>query len=117
MYCAIFIMGAKVHYIVDVWINFFYKSFIRSETLIKSKIKISCTEKILIFAKKKIMTANIILGVIGPWQVGIIIVVILLMFGGKKIPELMKGMGQGINEFKKGLNEGDEKDKEKDKKE
>ncbi len=63
------------------------------------------------------MIANIILGVIGPWQIGIIVVVILLLFGGKKIPELMRGMGQGINEFKKGLNAGDEKDKEKDKKE
>lgn len=47
------------------------------------------------------MNNLIILGVIGPWQIAIILAVVLLMFGGKKIPELMKGLGQGINEFKK----------------
>ena len=38
--------------------------------------------------------------VIGPWQIGLIVVVVLLLFGGKKIPELMKGLGSGIKEFK-----------------
>ena len=38
---------------------------------------------------------------IGPWQVVLVAVVILLLFGGKKIPELMKGLGSGIKEFKK----------------
>ncbi len=42
----------------------------------------------------------ILLGVIGPWQIGLIVVVVLLLFGGKKIPELMKGLGSGIKEFK-----------------
>ncbi|WP_396182183.1 twin-arginine translocase TatA/TatE family subunit [Flavobacterium sp.] len=42
----------------------------------------------------------IFLGMIGPWQIGLIIVVVLLLFGGKKIPELMKGLGSGIKEFK-----------------
>ena len=37
---------------------------------------------------------------VGPWQIGLIIVVVLLLFGGKKIPELMKGLGSGIKEFK-----------------
>ncbi len=41
----------------------------------------------------------IFLGFIGPWQIGLIIVVVLLLFGGKKIPELMKGLGSGIKEF------------------
>ena len=41
-----------------------------------------------------------ILGVFGPWQVVIILAVVLLLFGGKKIPELMKGLGQGVKEFK-----------------
>ena len=41
-----------------------------------------------------------ILGVFGPWQVIIILAVVLLLFGGKKIPELMKGLGKGIKEFK-----------------
>lgn len=45
------------------------------------------------------------LGVVGPWQVVIIALVILLLFGGKKIPELMKGLGKGVKSFKEGLNE------------
>lgn len=45
------------------------------------------------------------LGVVGPWQIVIIALVILLLFGGKKIPELMKGLGKGVKSFKEGLNE------------
>jgi len=45
-------------------------------------------------------TLTIFLGIIGPWQIAIIVVLVLLMFGGKKIPELMKGLGTGIKEFK-----------------
>lgn len=41
-----------------------------------------------------------LLGMIGPWQIVLIVVVILLLFGGKKIPELMRGLGSGIKEFK-----------------
>ena len=41
-----------------------------------------------------------ILGIVGPWQVAIILIIVLLFFGGKKIPELMKGLGKGIREFK-----------------
>lgn len=41
-----------------------------------------------------------ILGMFGPWQIVLIVVVVLLLFGGKKIPELMKGLGQGMKEFK-----------------
>ncbi|WP_177761707.1 twin-arginine translocase TatA/TatE family subunit [Flavobacterium sp. I3-2] len=40
------------------------------------------------------------LGVVSPWQIVVILAVILLLFGGKKIPELMKGLGSGIKEFK-----------------
>ena len=47
------------------------------------------------------MHISILLGMIGPWQVVLIVAVALLMFGGKKIPELMKGLGQGMKEFKK----------------
>lgn len=39
-------------------------------------------------------------GMVGPWQIAIIVLVVLLLFGGKKIPELMKGLGTGIKEFK-----------------
>lgn len=38
-------------------------------------------------------------------QLIIVLIVILLLFGGKKIPELMRGLGKGINSFKQGLNE------------
>jgi len=41
-----------------------------------------------------------ILGVFGPWQVVVVLAIVLLLFGGRKIPELMKGLGQGIREFK-----------------
>lgn len=41
-------------------------------------------------------------------EILVILVVVVLLFGGKKIPELMKGMGKGIKEFKKGINEGEE---------
>ena len=58
------------------------------------------------------MNAFIVLGIIGPWQIVLIIAVILLLFGGKKIPELMKGIGKGAREFKKGLSGEDEEDEE-----
>ena len=45
------------------------------------------------------------LGVVGPWQIVLIVLVILLLFGGKKIPELMRGLGKGVKEFKKGMDE------------
>ena len=37
----------------------------------------------------------------GFWEILIVLLVVLLLFGGKKIPELMKGIGQGISNFKK----------------
>ncbi|MDE0535539.1 twin-arginine translocase TatA/TatE family subunit [Tenacibaculum sp. L6] len=43
---------------------------------------------------------TIFLGIPGGYQIVIVLVVILLLFGGKKIPELMKGLGSGIKEFK-----------------
>ncbi|MCE5205158.1 MAG: twin-arginine translocase TatA/TatE family subunit [Porphyromonadaceae bacterium] len=39
------------------------------------------------------------------WEIPIIVIVVLILFGGKKIPEFMKGLGKGINSFKKGLND------------
>ena len=45
------------------------------------------------------------LGVIGPWQIVILALLIILLFGGKKIPELMKGIGKGVKSFKEGMNE------------
>ena len=45
------------------------------------------------------------LAMIGMWEVIIIALVVLLLFGGKKIPELMKGLGKGVKRFKQGMNE------------
>lgn len=46
------------------------------------------------------MYSSYILGAIGPASIILIAVVVLLIFGGKKIPELMRGLGGGIKEFK-----------------
>ena len=42
---------------------------------------------------------------LGPTEILIIALVVLLLFGGKKIPELMKGLGKGVKNFKEGMNE------------
>jgi len=49
----------------------------------------------------------VILGAIGPTEIILVVVVLILFFGGRKIPELMKGIGQGMKEFKKASREGD----------
>lgn len=46
-----------------------------------------------------------ILCMIGATEIILICAVILLIFGGKKLPELMKGMGKGVKSFKEGMNE------------
>ena len=46
------------------------------------------------------MISSSIFLALGPWQIVLIVVVVLLLFGGKKIPELMRGLGSGIKEFK-----------------
>jgi sec-independent protein translocase protein TatA len=45
------------------------------------------------------------LGSLGGQEIIIIALVILLLFGGKKIPELMHGLGKGVSQFKKGMND------------
>ena len=60
------------------------------------------------------MSILIILGMIGAPQIILIIAVVLLLFGGRKIPELMKGLGKGMKEFKdatKELNDDNKEDK------
>ena len=42
---------------------------------------------------------------IGTWEIVAIVAVIVLLFGGKKIPELMRGIGKGVKSFKQGMNE------------
>lgn len=54
---------------------------------------------------------------LGFWEIVIIALVVLLLFGGKKIPELMRGLGKGIKNFKDGMKEVEDELKETDKKE
>lgn len=51
--------------------------------------------------------------VIGWTEVLVIALVVLLLFGGKKIPEMMKGLGKGVRSFKEGLREVDDDNKNK----
>lgn len=44
---------------------------------------------------------------LGFWEIALIVLAIVLLFGAKKIPELMKGLGKGVNSFKEGIKEGD----------
>lgn len=57
------------------------------------------------------MSLTIVLA-LGPWQIVLIVAVVLLLFGGRKIPELMKGLGKGVREFKDATKgeEGENKD-------
>lgn len=48
----------------------------------------------------------------GPMQITLIVLAVLLLFGGKKIPELMKGLGSGIKEFKDASKEENKKEDE-----
>lgn len=50
---------------------------------------------------------------IGWPEILIIVAVVLLLFGGRKIPELMRGIGKGVSSFKKGLKEGSEPEEQK----
>jgi len=53
---------------------------------------------------------------LGTWEIILIVLAILLIFGGKKIPELMRGLGKGIRSFKDGVS-GKDEEKEEAKKE
>jgi sec-independent protein translocase protein TatA len=53
------------------------------------------------------------IGSIGMTEILIIALIVLLLFGGKKIPELMKGLGKGVSSFKKGMNDITDEDPEK----
>ena len=47
---------------------------------------------------------------IGGWEIALIVLVVLLLFGGRKIPELMKGLGKGVKSFKEGMNDDSDDD-------
>ncbi len=53
------------------------------------------------------MNLFVIAGFVGPQEVIIILIIVLLLFGGRKIPELMKGLGKGMKEFKKATKDED----------
>jgi sec-independent protein translocase protein TatA len=55
---------------------------------------------------------SVLLGMVGPWQIILVVALVLLLFGGRKIPELMRGLGGGIKEFKDAVKE---EDKDEDK--
>ncbi|HJA97101.1 MAG TPA: twin-arginine translocase TatA/TatE family subunit [Candidatus Alistipes faecavium] len=50
------------------------------------------------------MSHFLFLGNLGAGEIIIIALIVLLLFGGKKIPELMKGLGKGVRSFKDGMN-------------
>ena len=56
--------------------------------------------------------ANLLLFGLGLQEIVVIALIVLLLFGGKKIPELMKGLGKGVKSFKDGMKEIDTDDKE-----
>ena len=58
------------------------------------------------------MTKSIFLFTMGGMEWALIAIVILLLFGGKKIPELMRGLGKGVSEFKKGKQESGEQEED-----
>ncbi len=51
------------------------------------------------------LTYPLFLGSLGFWEILLIVLVVLLLFGGKKIPELMRGLGKGMKSFRQGMNE------------
>lgn len=50
------------------------------------------------------MTSMLLFGGLGTGELFVILIVVLVLFGGKKIPELMRGLGQGVKNFKDGVN-------------
>lgn len=61
------------------------------------------------------LLSYLLLGMPGGYELILIVLVLLLIFGGKKIPELMKGLGKGMTEFKKAKKEMDDVTKEDEK--
>jgi sec-independent protein translocase protein TatA len=51
---------------------------------------------------------------LSPWHIILILLVVVLLFGGRKIPEMMKGLGEGIREFKKASQVNNEPEKKED---
>jgi sec-independent protein translocase protein TatA len=60
------------------------------------------------------MNLFVIAGMLGPQEIIIILIIVLLLFGGRKIPELMKGLGKGMKEFKAATKEEEAEGKKSD---
>ena len=60
------------------------------------------------------MNLFVIAGIVGPQEIIVILIIVLLLFGGRKIPELMKGLGKGMSEFKKASKGEDEPESKSD---
>ena len=58
------------------------------------------------------MFTPLLFGSLGFWEIVLIVLAIILLFGGKKIPELMKGLGKGVKSFKEGMKDVEEDVKE-----
>jgi sec-independent protein translocase protein TatA len=63
------------------------------------------------------MISSILLWMPGAWEILLIALIVLLLFGGKKIPELMRGLGKGVKEFKDSQKDSEEKSNSDDKNE
>jgi sec-independent protein translocase protein TatA len=50
---------------------------------------------------------SVLVGAIGTTELLLCLLIVLIIFGGSQIPRLMRGLGQGVSEFKKGLREGE----------
>lgn len=59
------------------------------------------------------MAKLLFLGNLGAMEIILVVLIVLLLFGGRKIPELMKGIGRGIRSFKEGVKGDDEQKEEK----
>ena len=83
----------------------FYGVFGQLSDYLKKSAKFASVNK-----TKRIMVLNGILGFLnlGTGEVILIVAIILLLFGGRKIPELMRGLGKGVKSFKQGMNEVEE---------
>ena len=62
------------------------------------------------------MILTTILAIPNGWSIALIVLAVLLLFGGKKIPELMKGLGRGMKEFKDAKKDDVKKTEDKDRK-
>ena len=58
------------------------------------------------------MITPLLFGSLGFWEILLIVLVVILLFGGKKIPELMRGLGKGVKNFKAGMKEVEDDAKE-----